>query len=54
MAWRGVLPLMGGASASAVAVATRPTPIESGQPSPFVAASKGFDGRGETRTESHH
>jgi hypothetical protein len=28
MAWRGVLPLMGGASASAVAVATRPTPIQ--------------------------
>jgi hypothetical protein len=37
MAWRAVLPVVGGASASAIAVATRPTPMEVGQRSPFDA-----------------
>ena len=39
MAWRAVFPVMGGASASAVAVATRPTAMEVGQRSPVDKAS---------------
>ena len=46
MAWRAVLPLMDGAMASAVAVATHPTPMEHRQASPPTRRPKASMGEG--------
>ena len=46
MAWRAVLPLMDGAMASAVAVATHPTPMEHRQGSPPTRRPKASMGEG--------
>ena len=49
MAWRAVLPLMDGAMASAVAVATHPTPMEHRQGSPPTRRPKASMREGDSR-----